>query len=149
MRVERSKQPGLPAFPKLTLNRTGQSLFRVPAQHCAANLLAAALHLSATISKFVTDAKQARRYFVSGFVQGVGFRNFTQNEANRLGLSGYVCNLRDGRVEAYAIGTPAQLTKFRAALDRGPRFSSVSQVREEPATVDWQYANDFVITHES
>lgn len=96
----------------------------------------------------MTDAKQARRYFISGSVQGVGFRYFTQCEAHRLDLSGYVRNLRDGRVEAYAIGTPAQLAKFRAALHRGPRFSSVSEVQEETAAIDPRYANEFVTNHE-
>jgi acylphosphatase len=51
-------------------------------------------------------------------------------------------------VEAYAIGTPAQLVKFRAALERGPRFSSVSEVKDESAAIDPQYANEFVTTHE-
>jgi acylphosphatase len=97
----------------------------------------------------VTDAKQAKRFFVSGFVQGVGFRYFTVGEAQRLGLSGYVRNLCDSRVEAYAIGTSAQLAKFRAALERGPRFSSVSEVKEEPAAIDPQYANEFVTTHDA
>jgi acylphosphatase len=97
----------------------------------------------------VTDAKQARRYFVSGFVQGVGFRYFTQGEAKRLDLSGYVRNLRDGRVEAYAIGTPAQLAKFRAALEHGPRFASVGEVKEEAAPIDPRYAHEFVTTHEA
>jgi acylphosphatase len=96
----------------------------------------------------VTDAKQAKRYFVSGFVQGVGFRYFTQGEAHRLDLGGYVRNRSDGRVEAYAIGTPRQLAKFRAVLERGPRFSSVSKVEEEPAAIDPQYENEFVTTHE-
>jgi acylphosphatase len=96
----------------------------------------------------VTDAKQAKRYFVSGFVQGVGFRNFTEGEARRLNLAGYVRNLRDGRVEAYAIGTAAQLAKFREALGRGPRFSSVSGVSEELARVNPQYASGFVTTYE-
>lgn len=96
----------------------------------------------------MTDAKQARRFFVSGLVQGVGFRFFTQNEARRLNLSGYVRNLRDGRVEAYAIGTPEHLAKFRAALERGPRFSSVTEVREQSAELDAQYANDFATTHD-
>ena len=102
---------------------------------------------SATIPKFVTDAKQAKRFFVSGFVQGVGFRFFTQGEAKRLNLGGYVRNLRDGRVEAYAIGTPAQLARFRAALERGPHLSSVSEVKEEYAAIDPLYANEFVTTH--
>ncbi len=78
----------------------------------------------------------------------MGFRNFTEGEARRLNVSGYVRNLRDGRVEAYAIGTPEQLAKFRAALERGPRFSSVSGVNEEPANVDPQYAHEFVTTYD-
>ncbi len=97
----------------------------------------------------MTDAKQAKRFFVSGFVQGVGFRYFAQSEAGRLDLSGYVRNLRDGRVEAYAIGTPTQLAKFRAALERGPRLSSVSEVREESAVIDPQYTNEFVTTYDA
>jgi acylphosphatase len=104
--------------------------------------------VSATIPKFVTDTKQARRYFISGFVQGVGFRYYAQGEAKRLDLSGYVRNLGDGRVEAYAIGTGAQLAKFRAALERGPRFASVGEVKEEAAQVDPQYEHEFVTTHE-
>jgi acylphosphatase len=96
----------------------------------------------------VSDATQARRYFVSGFVQGVGFRFYAQRAAERLRLSGYVRNLRDGRVEVYALGTAEQLAGMRAALERGPRFSSVTQVSEEPAQVDPQYAKDFIITYD-
>jgi acylphosphatase len=102
--------------------------------------------VSATISGFVTTAKQAKRFFVSGIVQGVGFRYFTQDAAERLHLSGYVRNLLDARVEVYAIGTPDQLAKLRAALERGPRFASVSEVQEEDAAIDQQYANEFGIT---
>jgi acylphosphatase len=105
--------------------------------------------LSATISTFVTGRKQAKRFLVSGFVQGVGFRYFARDEAESLNVSGYVRNLRDGRVEAYVIGTDKQLAEFRAALERGPRFASVSQVQEEPAAIDPQYANGFVITYDS
>ena len=93
------------------------------------------------------NAKKAARFFVSGFVQGVGFRFFAVAEAERLGLSGYVRNLGDGRVEAYAIGTPEQLAKFRARLETGPRLSSVKFVAEKPAEVDSQYAPGFVTTH--
>jgi acylphosphatase len=97
----------------------------------------------------VSEHKQARRYFITGSVQGVGYRYFAVDAAERLSLSGYVCNLRDGRVEAYAIGAPEQLACFRAALQRGPRFASVDAVAEEPAPVDSQYASGFVITHPS
>jgi acylphosphatase len=95
----------------------------------------------------VDTAKKAARFFVTGRVQGVGFRLFAKAEAERLGLSGYVRNLRDGRVEAYAIGRPEQLAQFRARLDDGPRLSSVKFLTEEPAEIDSQYASDFVTTH--
>ena len=105
-----------------------------------------ARRVSATISGFVADAKQARRFLISGLVQGVGFRYFAQDAAERLRLGGYVQNLRDGRVEIYAVGTAEQLAKFRVALQRGPSGASVVELLEEHASVDPQYANEFVIT---
>jgi acylphosphatase len=101
--------------------------------------------VSATIPKFVGDEKQTRRYFVSGIVQGVGFRFFAQREAEKLRVGGYARNLLDGRVEVLAIGTPAQLDGMKRALERGPRFSSVSGVREEAAQHNREYENGFVI----
>ena len=96
----------------------------------------------------MSDAKQARRYFVSGIVQGVGFRFFVQRIAERLQLSGYTRNLRDGRVEVYATGTAQELAKLRAALERGPSGASVSEVSEEPARIEPRYAKGFVIAYE-
>jgi acylphosphatase len=94
----------------------------------------------------VDNAKKAARFFVTGRVQGVGFRFFAVAEAERLGLSGYVRNLRDGRVEAYAIGAPEQLAQFRARLEDGPRLSGVKFVAEEAADIDSQFASGFVTT---
>lgn len=102
--------------------------------------------LSATIYRFVSEPKQAKRYFVSGSVQGVGYRYFTQHAAEHLHMSGYTRNLPDGRVEVYAIGTPEQFTKLRAALERGPWGARVSEVVEEPAAMEANYAKGFVIT---
>ena len=51
------------------------------------------------------ETQVARRYFVSGMVQGVGYRYFARQLAQRLGIAGYVKNLRDGRVEVYVIGS--------------------------------------------
>ena len=101
--------------------------------------------VSATIPKFVGDDKQTRRYLVSGIVQGVGFRFFVQREAEKLRVGGYTRNLFDGRVEVLAIGSPEQLEAMKRALERGPRFSSVSGVREEEAQHSPQYAKEFVI----
>ncbi len=81
-------------------------------------------------------------------VQGVGYRFFAQRVAERLGLAGYVKNLRDGRVEVYAIGTPEQLLSLRAELERGPRAASVSSVSEEEDEVVPRFANGFGIEHD-
>ncbi len=78
-------------------------------------------------------------------MQGVGYRFFAQRIANRLGVSGYVSNLRDGRVEAYAIGLPAQLEAFRTELERGPSHGLVSGVTEEDAALDDRYRSGFFI----
>jgi acylphosphatase len=93
----------------------------------------------------VSDLKQAKRYFVSGMVQGVGYRFFAQAVAEQLRVTGFVRNLRDGRVEVFAMATPQQHTELRAMLQRGPRFSSVSEVQEEVAILDLQYEGRFVI----
>jgi len=82
-------------------------------------------------------------------VQGVGFRYFTQDAAEKLKISGYVRNLRDGCVEVFAMAAPQQLAELRAMLERGPRFSSVTGVREEPAPLDPQYEGGFVINPSS
>lgn len=77
----------------------------------------------------------ARRYFVRGRVQGVGYRYFVQREASALDLSGYTKNLDDGRVEVYAAGTAAQLDDLLGRLQQGPRFSDVRGVEWMEAAV--------------
>jgi len=109
--------------------------------------MAASARLSATIYRFVSDNKQARRYFVSGNVQGVGYRYFTLRAAERLNLTGYARNLPDGRVEAYAVGTPDQLAKLQSALERGPWGASVREVREEHTAINPEYESGFVIIY--
>jgi acylphosphatase len=87
----------------------------------------------------------ARRYFVSGRVQGVGFRNYVEHVASKLGLGGYVRNRHDGKVEVFAIGSPGQLDHLRSALEKGPMLSDVTEVREEHDTPDEQYLGNFTI----
>ncbi len=94
-----------------------------------------------------SETKQAKRYFVSGMVQGVGYRYYTLAAAEKLRVSGFVRNLSDGRVEVFAVGTPQQHRELRTMLERGPRFSSVSEVREEPAISDAQDRAGFFIDH--
>ena len=82
------------------------------------------------------DDLLARRYFVRGRVQGVGFRWFVQKNAAELRISGYARNLDDGRVEVYAIGTPEQLNELNGMLWRGPRMSDVRSVEEQEAAME-------------
>lgn len=78
----------------------------------------------------------ARRWFIAGRVQGVGYRYFAQRAADTLGLSGYARNLDDGRVEVYAVGAPEALSEFSARLRDGPRYAEVRAVEEQEAPVE-------------
>lgn len=75
------------------------------------------------------------RIFVSGLVQGVGFRAYTQRVAESYGLSGWVRNLPDGRVEILVEGDEEVLCNFVKDVWRGPRLSRVDKleiIKEEP-----------------
>jgi acylphosphatase len=76
---------------------------------------------------------EARRWFVSGRVQGVGFRWFVEKNATSIGIRGWVRNEDDGRVHVYAVGTPDQLNELAALLHRGPRMAEVRGVEEQEA----------------
>ena len=72
----------------------------------------------------------ARKYLLSGLVQGVGFRFFTQRVAARHQVRGYVRNLEDGRVEAFAQGPEKSIEAFKHDITAGPRYSRVEDVEE-------------------
>jgi len=78
----------------------------------------------------------AAEIVVEGRVQGVGYRDFAQRQADRLGLTGFVMNLSDGRVRAHAEGPREVIEEFVRALEKGPLLSRVSavDVRWVPAT---------------
>lgn len=65
---------------------------------------------------------------ISGKVQGVGFRYFTLNAANKTGISGYVQNEPDGSVRIEAEGTPGQLTLFMQLCRQGPARAMVNSL---------------------
>ena len=75
----------------------------------------------------------ARRYYVSGEVQGVGYRYFAQRAARNLGLTGWARNLDDGRVEVLAIGPSRHLEDFEGELRMGPSHAQVRGVVVEEA----------------
>jgi acylphosphatase len=68
------------------------------------------------------------RLVITGRVQGVAFRAHTVDEAERLGVTGWVRNLPDGRVEALAEGSRAAVDAFVAWCRRGPRLAQVDDV---------------------
>jgi len=72
--------------------------------------------------------RQARRYVISGRVQGVGFRYFAEAAAAREGLHGSVRNLPDGRVEAVAEGEAESVERFERAIRHGPPGARVDHV---------------------
>jgi acylphosphatase len=82
------------------------------------------------------DRKAAKRWFVNGNVQGVGFRFFVQDKATTLGLSGWARNVDDGRVEVYAVGSANKLSDLAAALHVGPRMADVRSVEEQEAKIE-------------
>jgi acylphosphatase len=85
----------------------------------------------------------ARTYRVQGRVQGVGFRYFVKQNADALGVRGYVRNEDDGAVFVYAIANAETLDRMAAAVRTGPRFSEVRGVEEKEASL-LKY-NSFVI----
>jgi acylphosphatase len=72
----------------------------------------------------------ARKFIISGQVQGVGYRYFAQRSAARHQVRGYVKNLDDGRVEAFAQGTAKQVDEFKHDLVAGPTYSKVKEIEE-------------------
>lgn len=75
----------------------------------------------------------AARFLVSGRVQGVSFRAFTQQRAQALGLHGHAHNLPDGRVEVVAEGEAAAVDALGEWLWQGSPASRVAGVVREPA----------------
>ena len=71
---------------------------------------------------------QRAHVWVSGRVQGVFFRQSTENRARELGLTGWVRNLPDGRVEAIAEGDPDALAEWIAFCHVGPPAAQVTHV---------------------
>jgi acylphosphatase len=69
------------------------------------------------------------KIFVSGFVQGIGFRGFVKSNARRLGLRGWVKNTDDGRVEALVQGSKEAIEKLIKLCEKGPFLSEVKSIQ--------------------
>ncbi|OGH02822.1 MAG: hypothetical protein A2798_00085 [Candidatus Levybacteria bacterium RIFCSPHIGHO2_01_FULL_37_17] len=81
---------------------------------------------------------------ILGFVQGVGMRRFIAKKANQLGLSGWVKNLPDSRVEVLVQGDKEKIVELIKIIEQGNIFSDVKDVVVEWAE-DKETLNDFLI----
>ncbi|MEJ7622806.1 MAG: acylphosphatase [Pyrinomonadaceae bacterium] len=72
----------------------------------------------------------ARRFLISGEVQGVGYRYFAQRSSARHQVRGYVKNLKDGRVEVVVEGSERAVHEFLRDLAAGPHHSRVGTIEE-------------------
>lgn len=77
------------------------------------------------------EEKQLYKIYISGQVQGVGFRWSAATEARNLGIKGFVKNLSDGSVYIEAEGSIKNLNTFVEWCKKGPRFSIVESVNKE------------------
>jgi acylphosphatase len=79
--------------------------------------------------------------YINGRVQGVGFRNYAITKANLLGLTGWVRNAGEERVEVMAEGEMAMLITYLEYLRRGPRTALITHVEQswERATGEFAY----------
>jgi len=69
-----------------------------------------------------------KRFFVSGRVQGVFYRDSARNKAKLLGLQGWVRNLADGRVELLANGEVQAVETLEKWLEIGPEYAKVTNI---------------------
>jgi len=70
-----------------------------------------------------------RHLLITGRVQGVGFRFYTQRKAQELGITGWVRNRRDGGVEAVIQGETEAVEAMIAWARRGPPSAAVTDLR--------------------
>lgn len=82
--------------------------------------------------------------YVSGRVQGVWFRHFTREQAQASGLTGWVRNLDDGRVEALLCGEEKAVRHVEAWLSQGPELANVAEVVSEECAPETEFT-DFEI----
>ena len=83
----------------------------------------------------------AKDFVISGRVQGVGYRYFAQEAAERRGIRGYARNLFNGDVEVHAEGDAGSLLLLKQDLQRGPRLSNVTKIVETEAAVAGTYSS--------
>lgn len=75
--------------------------------------------------------KKSIRLFLTGTVQGIFFRQYIKENADKYGVRGYVRNLEDGRVEVFLEGNSDEVDAMAAICKRGPRHANIRNVEEK------------------
>ena len=76
--------------------------------------------------------KKSVRLYITGTVQGVFFRGFVKENAERHNVKGFVRNLEDGRVEVFLEGNSQDVNKLIEICKKGPKHSMIRKVEEKP-----------------
>ena len=72
--------------------------------------------------------KKSVRLYISGIVQGVFFRIFIKENAEKLGVNGFVRNLEDGRVEVFLEGNSSEVNKMIELCQKGPKHTQIKNI---------------------
>jgi acylphosphatase len=75
--------------------------------------------------------KEQRHLRIHGKVQGVGYRFFATRVARRLGLKGWIVNMRDSTVEALVEGEKETIDEWLEELREGPRYAEITKIEQE------------------
>jgi acylphosphatase len=75
--------------------------------------------------------KKSVRLYISGIVQGIFFRNFVKENAERYNVKGFVRNLEDGRIEVFLEGNVDDVNKMIEICKTGPKHSQIKNVEEK------------------
>lgn len=78
--------------------------------------------------------KKSIRLFITGAVQGIFFRQFIKEHADKNNVKGYVHNLEDGRVEVFLEGDLQNVENMLQICKRGPRHANIRTIEEKPET---------------
>lgn len=76
--------------------------------------------------------KKSIRLYVTGTVQGVFFRAFVKENAERYNIKGFVRNLEDGRIEIFLEGNSEDVNKMMELCRKGPKHAQIRKVEEKP-----------------
>jgi len=89
--------------------------------------------------------KKSVRLYINGLVQGIFFRIFVKENAERYNVKGFVRNLEDGRIEVFLEGDSENVNKLIEICKKGPKHSQIKDVQVKPER--FQEFRTFKILH--